>query len=122
MTVMQQVIVLLSLYLIKSVSTSFIGYHDAKTQQKCELQGYRLPIQVHGCLETSVDINTCYGSCRSFDVPLQSDYSMKTICSKCSVESYVVITVQMQCLDSKKMSRKHYHSVKSATSCSCKLS
>ena len=119
---MQQVIVLLSLYLIKSVSTSFIGYHDAKREQKCELRGYRLPIKVHGCLETSVDINTCYGSCRSYDAPLQSDYSMKTICSKCSVDNYVVLTVQMQCFDSKKTFRKYYHSIRSAKSCSCKLS
>ena len=120
--VMPQVIVLLILYLIKSVSTSFIGYHDAKTQQKCELQGYRLPIKVNGCLQTSVDINTCYGTCRSYDAPLQSDYSMKTSCPKCSVESYVVIIVQMQCFDSKKMFKNHYHSIRSATSCLCKSS
>ena len=95
----------------------------ATSKQKCRLQAYNVPINVHRCMKTTVVVNSCIGACLSIHCPRDADdlsgyvrFHNYSYC--CHVTEVVNVTVELKCYD-------HYdeyymsHLLQSATSCDC---
>lgn len=96
----------------------------ATRKQKCNLQAYRVPIKVHGCVETSILVDSCLGACLSIHCPREeattpSHVKFHNFSNCCHVTEAVNVTVLMKCIDSFNSEYFISHIVQSAKACSC---
>ena len=100
---------------------------EATVKQKCKLQGYNVPIKVHGCVKTTILVNSCLGACLSLHCPRDDNHrddghhiKFENISNCCHVTKVVNVTLVLKCWNDH-MSQPYFlsHLVQSAMACSC---
>jgi DAN domain. len=126
------VLVLLLLSVITEVISSNDVIHDVQQKQRCQLQGFNLDVKLPTCRPVTVEISTCLGACISCHTPFSEgpqgagdegdsvDRELEEIKLKenvwcCKVAEYVEVTLALSC----RIHKQLYHTIKSATACSC---
>ena len=85
----------------------------AREKERCQKVGYKLKLVFPSCYDTVVDINTCIGACISATGPFdRNELTEVTTC--CRVVEYQEIHVRITC-----RYNKFFHTLRSATKCSC---
>ncbi|KAM7442408.1 hypothetical protein ABFA07_008641 [Porites harrisoni] len=90
----------------------------------CVIRGYTFTVQVVGCQQRSVTVNTCVGTCLSFSTPsglTGTKYYQVKSCTCCQPIRTAKVDVGLWCQDNADPSKmvRYYHPIETVTECAC---
>ena len=110
------------MFLIPQFSQARNPLQEALNSVHCEMRAYTLRVEVVDCQPRDVTINACIGTCLSYTAPGRSGNTLVNSCTCCQPTDTKSVSVGLWCKDPKNPSGslvEYYHTIKSATECSC---